>query len=45
MIGIATETAIRMLSVFKDEGLIRIEPNRMIILLDQDELKYITTAD
>lgn len=38
MIGTATETAIRTLSDFKDEGLITTDKGRRIILLDKQEL-------
>ncbi len=41
MIGTATETAIRALSDFKDEGLISMGQARRIILLDKDELQNI----
>jgi DNA-binding response OmpR family regulator len=41
LIGTATETAIRMLTEFKNEGLIGIETNRKIILLDKESLKQI----
>ncbi len=38
MIGTATETAIRTLSDFKDEGLITTDSGRRIILLDKKKL-------
>ena len=38
MIGTATETAIRTLSDFKDEGLITTDRGRRIIILDKEEL-------
>ncbi len=41
LIGTATETAIRMLTEFKNEGLIDIEPNRRLVLLDKKGLKGI----
>lgn len=41
MIGTATETAIRTLSDFKDEGLIATDSGRRIILLDKEELQNI----
>lgn len=41
MIGTATETAIRTLSDFKDEGLITTDRGRRIILLDKDELESV----
>ena len=41
IIGTATETAIRMLSEFKDEGLITMESTRKIVLLDKESLKQI----
>ncbi|MFX0557868.1 response regulator [Maribacter sp. CXY002] len=41
MIGTATETAIRTLSDFKDEGLITTDHGRRIIVLDIQELKEI----
>jgi CRP-like cAMP-binding protein len=42
MIGTATETAIRMLTEFKEEGLITMALNRRIILLKIDRLKQIS---
>lgn len=39
MIGIATETAIRTLSDFKDEGLITMGYARRVVLLDKDRLQ------
>ena len=41
MIGTATETAIRTLSDFKDEGLITTDSGRRIILLDKEELELV----
>jgi len=41
LIGTATETAIRMLTDFKEEGLIRIIPHREIIVDDKKNLKNI----
>ncbi|WP_111707931.1 response regulator [Lutibacter citreus] len=41
LIGTATETAIRMLTEFKNEGLIRIETNRKLVLLKKELLKHI----
>lgn len=41
MIGTATETAIRTLSNFKDEGLITTDQGRRIIILDKDELRHV----
>ena len=41
IIGTATETAIRTLSDFKDEGLITTDQGRRIILLDKEELRHI----
>lgn len=41
MIGTATETAIRTLSDFKDEGLIATDSGRRIILLNKEELQNI----
>ena len=41
IIGTATETAIRTLSDFKDEGLIGMGKARRIILLDKDELQQV----
>jgi CRP-like cAMP-binding protein len=41
IIGTATETAIRTLSNFKDEGLITTDHGRRIVLLDRDGLKSI----
>ena len=41
MIGTATETAIRTLSNFKDEGLITTDHGRRIILLDQEGLQHV----
>ncbi|WP_179338429.1 response regulator [Winogradskyella ludwigii] len=42
LIGTATETAIRMLTEFKNEGLIGVKPNRKLVLLDKVALKNIT---
>lgn len=42
MIGTATETAIRMLTEFKKEGLIAMGSNRRIILLKKEELESIS---
>ncbi|QVY65564.1 response regulator [Polaribacter sp. Q13] len=41
LIGAATETAIRMLTEFKNEGLIAIETNRKLILINKEGLKKI----
>ena len=41
MIGTATETAIRTLSDFKDEGLITTDKGRRIVLLDKEELEIV----
>ncbi|WP_273565716.1 helix-turn-helix domain-containing protein [Maribacter halichondriae] len=41
MIGTATETAIRTLSDFKDEGLITTDHGRRILLLNKEELESI----
>ncbi len=41
MIGTATETAIRTLSDFKDEGLITTDSGRRIIILDRAELEQV----
>ena len=41
MIGTATETAIRTLSDFKDEGLITTDHGRRIILLNREELQHV----
>ncbi len=41
LIGTATETAIRMLTEFKEEGLIAVESRRRLVLLDKDKLKRI----
>ncbi|MFL1895318.1 cyclic nucleotide-binding domain-containing protein [Aquimarina sp. 2-A2] len=43
IIGTATETAIRMLSKFKEEGLITTGKGRKIILLDIDKLRRIAS--
>lgn len=41
LIGTATETAIRMLTEFKNEGLIGVESNRRLVLLDKKKLKQV----
>tara|TARA_R110002167_G_scaffold90933_5_gene244615 strand:+ start:1305 stop:2375 length:1071 start_codon:yes stop_codon:yes gene_type:complete len=41
MIGTATETAIRTLSDFKDEGLIATDHGRRIVILDKEELQHV----
>jgi CheY-like chemotaxis protein len=41
IIGTATETAIRALSEFKEEGLISVESGRRIIILKKDKLEQI----
>ena len=41
LIGTATETAIRMLTEFRHEGLIDVESNRKLVLLNKDSLKQI----
>ena len=41
MIGTATETAIRTLSDFKEEGLITTDSGRRIVLLDKEELRNV----
>ncbi|WP_452231704.1 response regulator [Lacinutrix sp. MEBiC02595] len=41
LIGTATETAIRMLTAFKHEGLIDVETNRRLVLLDKESLKQV----
>ena len=41
LIGTATETAIRMLTEFKNEKLIKIEKNRKLVILDKNKLKHI----
>lgn len=41
IIGTATETAIRTLSDFKDEGLIAMGSGRRIVLLNKEELQYV----
>lgn len=45
IIGTATETAIRTLSEFKEEGLIKMDINRRIIILDKEELAGIADSD
>ncbi|AUC75414.1 response regulator [Olleya sp. Bg11-27] len=42
LIGTATETAIRMLTEFKHEGLIEVESNRRLVLLNKEGLKQIS---
>ena len=44
MIGTATETAIRTLSDFKDEGLITTDHGRRIIILDEEGLRNVATV-
>ncbi|MFS4418135.1 response regulator [Maribacter sp. 2307ULW6-5] len=44
MIGTATETAIRTLSEFKDEGLISINANRSIMLGDKARLQHVANV-
>ncbi len=41
LIGTATETAIRTLSEFKDEGLITTDQGRKLLLLDREQLRNI----
>ncbi|TYC10556.1 response regulator [Bizionia gelidisalsuginis] len=41
MIGTSTETAIRMLTEFKNEGLIEVASGRKLVLLDKSQLKDI----
>ncbi|TLP81726.1 response regulator [Maribacter sp. ACAM166] len=41
IVGTATETAIRSLSEFKEEGLITMGRGRRIVLLDKEELRHI----
>jgi DNA-binding response OmpR family regulator len=41
LIGTATETAIRMLSEFREEGLIAVGPKSKLIILDKNKLKHI----
>lgn len=41
LIGTATETAIRMLSQFKEEELIGIASSKKLILLDKNKLQHI----
>lgn len=41
LIGTATETAIRMLTEFKNEGLIAVETNKRFVLLDKNRLKQV----
>lgn len=41
LIGTATETAIRMLTEFKNEGLIKVESNRRLVILNKSKLKDI----
>ncbi|SDE44005.1 Crp-like helix-turn-helix domain-containing protein [Pricia antarctica] len=42
MIGTATDTAIRTLSDFKDEGLITTDHGRRIVILKKEELRGIS---
>lgn len=44
MIGTATETAIRTLSDFKEEGLITTDSGRRIIILDKEELEVVANG-
>ena len=41
LIGTATETAIRALSHFKDEGMIQLGESRRIVLSDKKQLRYV----
>ncbi|MBD1263151.1 response regulator [Maribacter polysiphoniae] len=41
LIGTATETAIRVLSSFKKEGLIRSDSNNKIIVINRNQIQYI----
>jgi CheY-like chemotaxis protein/CRP-like cAMP-binding protein len=43
MVGTATETAIRTLSDFKQEGIIRMGKSRRIIIIDPNKLEHIAT--
>jgi len=43
-IGTATETAIRMLTTFKNEGLIGVESNRRLVLLNKPKLTQIASS-
>ena len=45
IIGTATETAIRTLSDFKEEGLINMDHNRRILIIDTEELAHIADSD
>ena len=45
IIGTATETAIRTLSEFKDEGLLKMDSSRRIILIDTEELEFIADSE
>lgn len=45
IIGTATETAIRTLSEFKEEGLIKMDSHRKILILDTKELTHIADSD
>jgi CheY-like chemotaxis protein len=45
MIGTATETAIRTLSDFREEGLIKIDSNRRILITDIKALEEIADSD
>lgn len=44
LIGTATETAIRMLTEFKNEGLISVETDRRLVLLEKNKLRYIANT-
>ncbi|MCW2119406.1 response regulator [Flavobacterium sp. 7A] len=43
LIGTATETAIRMLTAFKNEGLIAVETNRRLVLLDKKKIRQVAS--
>jgi CheY-like chemotaxis protein len=45
IIGTATETAIRTLSDFKDESLIKMDSSRRILILDAEELAHIAESE
>ncbi len=45
IIGTATETAIRALSEFKEDGLIKMDLSHKIIILDKEELAYIAESE
>ncbi|MGB3344172.1 MAG: response regulator [Aequorivita sp.] len=45
MIGTATETAIRSLSEFREEGLIKMDAHHRIIVVDKEELNYIAETE